>query len=99
MCGAVPRRHVTILSLDQQAAMAINKNGAERMIAMGRCATGHVKRPPQKMLVKLGRAQVNATNGLPCGGRFPSNRLRCRALHRRTLHETSRQDGPTARAI
>jgi hypothetical protein len=56
MCGAVMRRHVAVLGLDQHVAVLIDENRAEGMIAMGDGAARDIERAAQKMFVELGRA-------------------------------------------
>src|ERR1700756_2898021 len=51
MRGAVARGHVTVFRLDQNAAAFIDKDGAERMIAMRHRAARHLETAPQKFFV------------------------------------------------
>ena len=54
MRGAVMRRHVAVLGLDQHVAVPVDQDGAERMIAVGHGTAGDVERPAQEMLVEFG---------------------------------------------
>src|ERR1700682_1484213 len=71
MSGAIMRRHVAVLGLDEHVAILVNENGAEGMIAVGQGAAGDIERSAQKMLVELGRTHIRKA----FHGRF------CRLIH------------------
>src|SRR5580704_12165868 len=63
MGGPVMRRHVTVLDFDQNIAVRIDKDRAERMVAVGDGAAGDIERAAQKMFVEFRGRHIKALAG------------------------------------
>ena len=70
MRGAVMVGHVAVLGLDQNVVVLIDKDGAERMIAVAGGAAGDIERPAQKMFVEFGSAQIRNVHDRSCRSRI-----------------------------
>ena len=53
--GAVMRRHVAVLGFDQDAALAIDQDGAERVVAVAGRAARRLERAAQRKIISSGR--------------------------------------------